>query len=88
MKPGYEPIVVESFRPVSTAGRHGEIHIRPIPGQGEFSPDLNVRCSKELSENYPVGTKFKIWAKVTDKEGGELFIHSQYTWPFEVLTNA
>jgi len=55
----YEYIVVESFIPESTAGLHGKVHIRPEIGQ-KYDQSLHVRCSKELSENYPVSTKFII----------------------------
>ncbi|WP_345189549.1 hypothetical protein [Algibacter agarivorans] len=46
---------------------------------------MHVRCSKELSTYYLVGTKFRIKAKITSKEGGKLFAHSHYTWSYEVL---
>ncbi|CAD5257324.1 MULTISPECIES: hypothetical protein [unclassified Imperialibacter] len=83
----YQHIVVESFKPSNTAGRHGPIHIRPIPGQAPFLPHMHVRCAKELSEEYPVGTRFRIRAKLTNREGGTPFIHSHYTWPYEVLND-
>lgn len=83
----YVTVIVESFRPASTAGLHGEVHIRPIKGQGEYSPDMHVQCSENLknTRTYPLGTKFKIRAKINDKEGGKPFLYSNYTWPFEVI---
>ena len=80
----YREIVVESYRALVTAGLHGSIHIRPIPGQ-VFSPSLQVQCSKNLSRDYPVGTKFRIRVKLTDKEEGGEFLYSSYRWPVEVL---
>lgn len=44
-----------------------------------------VECSKALSEDYPIGTKFRIKAKITSKLGGAHFIYSHYSWPYEVL---
>ncbi len=76
-------IVVESFRK-SGSGLHGDIHVRPIPG-GKFSSKLYVECSKKLVENYPVGTKFRIKAKLTDRLGEGEFLYSYYGWPFEVV---
>ena len=85
MEDEYNYIIVESHKPKSTSGLHGEIHIRPIKGQNPYLESMHVRCSKELSEDYAVGTKFRIKAKITNKEGGNLFIHSHYTWPYVVL---
>jgi hypothetical protein len=80
----YRWIEVESFIPDSTSGRHGLVHIRPVAGQG-LSTDLFVECSKSLSRNYPVGTRFRVRAKLTDKEGGGEFLYSYFGWDYEVL---
>jgi hypothetical protein len=77
---------VESFKPASTAGLHGSVHIRPCPDQG-FDTRLMVRCSRELvdTSRYPLGTRFRIRAKLTDREGGGEFLSSWHGWAFEVL---
>ena len=80
----YKYIIVESYIPKKTSGMHGLVHIRPIAGQG-FSTKLHVECSKELSNNYPVGTRFKIKAKLTDRLGKTEFLYSYFNWPFEVI---
>lgn len=85
MKAEYAEIVVESYQPHSTAGKHGQIHIRPIDGQGIFKPEMNVECSKKLSEEYPVGTKFRIKAKIISREGSAEFIYSSYRWVYEEI---
>jgi hypothetical protein len=74
----YQEIIVESFKPADTSGRHGPIHIRPIPGQNPFLETLSVSCSKELSYSYPVGTKFRIKAKLS-KRGDTPYIYSSPT---------
>ena len=81
----YHTIVVESFIPNSTSGRHGEVHIRPA--QGEFYPQsLSVECARSLKNNFPVGTKFRIRVKLSDiKDGGE-FLYSYHGWPVQVIT--
>lgn len=86
MKPeeSYQMIVVESFTPQSTSGLHGDIHIRPTAGQG-VPTTLYVECSKELSKNFPVGTKFRIRAKLTDRKGGGEYLYSSFRWAFEVI---
>jgi hypothetical protein len=38
-----------------------------------------------MRRKYPVGTRFRIYAKLTDKEGGGRFLHSHHNWPYEVL---
>ena len=49
---------VESYIPKIKTGKHGLLHIRPLPGQEPFSPSISVSCAKEMSNDYPVGTKF------------------------------
>jgi hypothetical protein len=81
----YDYIIVESFRPTITTGLHGEVHIRPLPNQDPYLTVMHVACSKVLSYDYPVGTKFRIQAKITQREDGAKFIYSHYSWPYEVL---
>ena len=64
----YRYVVVESYRE-SGSGLHGDVHVRPVAAEG-FSPRMRVECSKILSRDYPVGTRFRIKAKLTDKEEG------------------
>lgn len=81
----YKEIIVESFRPTSTSGLHGELHMRPTPGQ--FYPQsLKVECSKRLTRDYPVGTRFKIRVKLTDRGGEGEYLYSYFGWPVEVVT--
>lgn len=80
----YVFIDVESFRPASTSGLHGPVHIRPCESQG-FSTDLRVECAKRLSDDYPVGSRFRIRAKLTDREEGGEYLYSSWRWPVEVL---
>ena len=81
----YVSVTVESYRPSNTSGLHGKIHIRPCEGQG-YPTDMHVECSKALSRNYPVGTRFKIRAKLTDREGSGNFLYSYHGWKYEVLS--
>jgi len=76
-------VMVESYHEAGS-GLHGDVHIRPVAGQG-YSLQLRVRCSKSLSRNYPVGTKFWICAKLTDREGGSEFLSSHHSWDYEVV---
>jgi len=76
-------IVVESYRS-SRAGPHGYLHVRPVKGQ-RFPETLHVECSKKLVVDYPIGTKFRIKAKLTDRLAEGEFLYSYYGWPFEVI---
>ena len=80
----YQYIIVGSVR-CKMNGQRGDIHVRPLPGQDPFTPYMFVECPNAMKYNYPVGTRFRIKAKITDKEGGTPFAYMHYTWPFEVL---
>ncbi len=80
----YVSLVVESYVPKESSGLHGSVHIRPVAG-GPYPTSLHVECSKKLSKDYPVGTKFRIRAKLTDREGGGEYLYSYYRWKYEVL---
>lgn len=75
---------VESFEPDASSGLHGKVHIRPLPGQ-RLSTSLHVECSKKLSREYPIGTVFRIHAKLTDREGGGEYLYSHFRWAFDVI---
>jgi hypothetical protein len=83
----YEWVDVESYVETLTSGLHGKVHIRPLPGQ-RFSPELRVECSKRLVRDYPLGTRFRILAKLTDREGGGEFLYSSWRWKYDVLPPA
>ena len=80
----YHSILVESFNPNSTSGRHGDVHIRPVAGQPLFPQSLFVECSKKLSKNYPVGTQFRNRVKLSELKG-TTFIYSYFDWPVKVI---
>lgn len=84
----YRTVIVESFVPATTTGRHGLVHIRPIPGQ-VFDPSLFVECSKRLMNmtQYPIGTKFKLQAKLTDRLGGTPFLYAYHGDPDIVVSD-
>ncbi len=80
----YVYVEVESYRPDHKSGLHGKIHIRPCPGQG-YSTDMHVECSKKLSKDYPLGSKFRLKAKLTDREGKSEYLYSYWGGDYEVL---
>lgn len=80
---GYNQIVVETYS-ARKSGKKSTIHVRPIDGQ-LYPVDMDVECSRTMRKSYPVGTKFKLYVKVKNKDGGKDFLYSHYGWPFEVL---
>ena len=80
----YVEIVVESYAADRTSGKHGKVHVRPIPGQ-IYPPSMDVECSKSMKTDYPVGTRFKIQVITKQKEGGAEFLYTSYRWKFEVV---
>lgn len=83
----YHYIIVETFRPASTAGLHGPVHVRPAEHQ-IFARDLMVECPRELvdTRRYPVGTKFRLKVKLTDRKSGGEYLYNSYKWKYEVVT--
>ncbi len=79
----YIQIVVETYIE-SGSGLHGDIHVRPIAGQ-QVSQNLRVRFPKALRRSHPIGTHFLVYAKLTDREGGGDFVHTNHAWDVEVL---
>ena len=84
----YKTVIVETFYPSDTSGRHGLVHVRPAKRQ-VFPQDLFVECSKDLidTKRFRVGTKFRLGAKLTDREGGTPFLYSYYGWGYEVVSD-
>lgn len=80
----YHLIFVESFFPADTNGRHGALHIRPVPGQPLFPETLFVECSRSLVKNHPVGTVFRIRGKLSLMKGTP-YIYSHYSWSYQVV---
>jgi hypothetical protein len=78
----YKEVVVHSVMGQDSQGGP-KIQIRPIAGQ-VYIQELNVECSKKLSEKYPIGTRFKIKVQLTDMQGAP-FLYSYFGWSFVVL---
>jgi hypothetical protein len=80
----YVFVEVESYIPSQTSGLHGKVHIRPRAGQG-YPTTMHVECAKKLSNNFPVGTKFRIKAKLTDREGSGDYLYSYFGFDYDVI---
>jgi hypothetical protein len=80
----YRQIIIETYhdRP---RGDRGTVRARPIKGQF-YPPTMNVECSRDMRRSFPVGTRFRIFAKETSKEGGPPFLYTHHSWPYEVVS--
>jgi hypothetical protein len=78
----YREVAVESF----VDPRSGRVAIRPIPGQA-YASALRVQCSSALKdqERYPVGTRFLVSAKLTDRQGGAPYLYAHHGDAVKVL---
>ena len=85
-KDDYEEYLVETYESDGEPS-NATVRVRPIGGQG-LPINLRVRCSRDFRTEFKIGTIFKIRAKLTDREGGSPFLHSPYTWPYEVLSSS
>jgi len=81
----YRDVAVESVLDPRT----GMPRIRPMAGQA-FAPTLAVQCARRMTDPalYPLGTRFLVSAKLTDRLGGEPFLYVYHGDPVVVLTPA
>lgn len=76
----YVWLIVETYRE-SGGGLHCDIHVRPVAGQG-VPTSLRVRFPKAPQCAYPIGQKFRVPAKITDREGGSPFVPTNHAWDY------
>lgn len=95
----YYSLWFESFRLLNTSGHIDPVQLRLKTGQkipseieaeckrrGVDPHDLLTECKKDYMRKYPVGTKFHLKAKLTDKENGGMFFYSYFGWkPYEIV---
>lgn len=60
------------------------MRVRPIAGQ-LFAPDMKVQFSPEARKMHALGTRFQIWAKLSDTNDGTPFLQSPHKWPYVVV---
>ncbi|UGQ44747.1 hypothetical protein [Massilia endophytica] len=77
----YRDVAVESFQDGA------QVRVRPVNGQAYHS-GLRVQCSRELTDTskYPVGTCFRVLAKLTDRLGGMPYLYVYHGDPVVVLS--
>ncbi|PHQ80235.1 MAG: hypothetical protein COB66_05260 [Coxiella sp. (in: Bacteria)] len=80
----YEQIIIETYHEVKS-GKSSHIHARPVEGQG-YPVSLDVECSRAMRNNHPVGTRFKVRVKLTDRKGGGEYLYTSWQWDYEVIS--
>lgn len=76
----YIEIIVETFEDQKS----GKVRVRPIEGE-VYPQSMVVECARSVRHQHPIGTRFQISAKLTDREGGGSFLYSHHSWPMKVL---
>lgn len=74
----YKSVIVETYLDGA------KVRVRPVAGQ-PYPRWIDVECSKSMRKSHPLGTRFRILVKSTDREGGRPFLYSHYKWPYEVV---
>lgn len=69
---------------IETIFEGGSIRARPVAAEG-YPPQTRVRCSKPMRYSRPVGSKFRVHAKLSDRDGGKEFLTSWHGWDYEDL---
>lgn len=78
-------IIIETFKQYGEPSS-SKVRARPLAGQG-ISTALRVECSKRMRLDHPIGSLFKVWATVTDREGAT-FVYTNYRDRYERVTPA
>ena len=79
----YKQIIIQTYYEVKS-GKSSNIHARPIEGQG-YPTTIDVECSRKMRTEHPTGTKFRVWAKLTDRDGGGDYLYTFHKWPYEIV---
>ena len=79
----HNQIIVESYA-ARKAGSKEEVRVRPIAGQ-LYPPEIQVQFSRAARKQHAVGTRFRIWVKESDIQGGNAFLQSPWQWPYEIV---
>lgn len=78
----HQSVEIESFQ--DSEGSGGRILLRPLVGQ-KFSADLRLEGNRSLTVDYPVGTRFKVQAALTNRPGGD-YLYTHWQWDMKVLS--
>lgn len=80
----YRDIVIETYAAINE-NSSSKIRARPVKGQG-LDTGLKVECSKTMREKFPLGSKIKVRAKITNRQG-TIFVYTRYDWDHRLMSN-
>jgi hypothetical protein len=83
--PHYRYVVIQTYRAVAEASPHS-IRARVLPGQ-DLPETMRVECSSKMRESHPVGTRFKIKAKIK-QTSNDPHLYTSYQWEYETMSAA
>jgi hypothetical protein len=78
----YYYILIKTYQQ-SRESSVNKIRAFPLAGQG-LDTTLKVNCSTAMRDSYPVGSVFRVIAKITDREGTP-FVYSNHTWEYILI---
>jgi hypothetical protein len=89
----YYNLWFHSFRPANPSAHRDPIQLKLVDDQelpSEITDECGIRsinpfelvteCSKDFFYQYPVGTRFLLKAKLTDRERVGMFFYTSYRW--------
>lgn len=76
-------MIIETFRHTGGSSKHS-IRARPLPGQS-LSTSMRVECSSSMREGHPLGTLFKVRAKIKDTIQ-EPHLYTSWQWTYEIVS--
>lgn len=80
----YKNIIIETYLNIGEASNK-PIRAHPCRGQG-FDHKLNIECSADMRESFPVGSLFLVKVKVTEREGVP-FLYRHYRWDYKQISH-
>lgn len=95
----YYHLWFKSFHLENTSGHRDDVQLSLVPNQ-KIPDEIMKECDsrsvdpyvlltgydKDLFYEYPVGTRFKLKAKLNDRKGKGMFFYTSYWWsPLEII---
>jgi hypothetical protein len=80
----HQSVEIESFEMPGGTGLVGKVGLRPVRGQ-KFPASLLLEGNKSLVEDYAVGTRFKVQAKLMKRTNGSQYLFTSWQWDVKTL---
>ena len=82
----YLYVIIETYYATGEASKHS-IRARPLPSQN-FPTSMKVECSSKMRNSHPVGTKFKIKAKVKATNELQPCLYTSFKWEYQIVSDS